>query len=182
MRVISGSAKGRKLESPKNYDIRPTGEMVKEAVFSIIQVKVPEARVLDLFSGTGQLGIEALSRGADFCVFVDESRDMLALTERNIARAGFQKLSKTVCADALKYIENSERADIIFIDPPYDANLTEKILEKIIEFDILREHGIIICESRVMREMPDLNPPYNKMREYRYGNKKITLYKKEIIA
>ena len=179
MRVVSGSARGRKLETPKNMDTRPTSDMVKEAVFNIIQVKVPEARVLDLFSGTGQLGIEALSRGAEYCVFIDDSRDTLALTARNIAHTGFDEQSKAICTGALEYIARAEKFDIIFLDPPYDTGLMGKALEKIIEFDILREHGIIVCESRAEREMPEFTAPYRKSREYRYGKKKITLYEKE---
>ena len=179
MRVISGSARGRKLETPKNFDTRPTSDMVKEAVFNIIQVRVPEARVLDLFSGTGQLGIEALSRGAELCVFVDESRDMLALTARNVAHAGFSEQSKTIVSGAIEYIARAGKFDIIFLDPPYDTVLMDKALEKIIEFDILREHGIIVCESRIEREMPEFEMPYGKSKEYRYGKKKITLYEKE---
>jgi len=179
MRVVSGSARGRKLEAPKDFDTRPTSDMVKEAIFNIIQVKVTEARVLDLFSGTGQLGIEALSRGAEFCVFVDKSRDSLALTMRNIKHTGFEEQSKTVSSGALEYIERADKFDIVFLDPPYDTDLMDKTLEKIIEFDILRVHGIIVCESRAEHELPELAAPYIKSREYKYGKKKITLYKKE---
>jgi len=179
MRVISGTARGRKLETPKNMDTRPTSDMVKEAIFNIIQVKLPEARVLDLFSGTGQLGIEALSRGAELCVFVDQSREMLGLTARNINHTGLEAQSKTVCSGAIEYLERAEKFDIIILDPPYDTDLIDKALAKIIEFDILREHGIIICESRAEHKMPELTAPYGKSREYRYGQKKITLYKKE---
>jgi len=179
MRVISGSARGRKLDTPKNYDTRPTSDMVKESIFNIIQVKVTEARVLDLFSGTGQLGIEALSRGAEFCVFVDESREMLALTKKNIEHTGFAEVSKTVCSGAIEYLARAEKVDIVFLDPPYDTNLMDKALEKIIEFDILREHGIIVCESRAEHVMPEPAANYTRSREYRYGKKKITLYQKE---
>ncbi|MDR0905441.1 MAG: 16S rRNA (guanine(966)-N(2))-methyltransferase RsmD [Oscillospiraceae bacterium] len=179
MRIISGSARGRKLETPKGDDIRPTSDMVKESIFNIIQFDVQSARVLDLFAGTGQLGIEALSRGAKSCVFVDASQDSLLLAKKNIAISGFSDVSEVFRSDAASYLSRAGKFDIIFVDPPYETDLINVALEKITAFDILNERGIIVCESRVERSLPELDAPYRKTREYRYGKIKITTYIKE---
>jgi 16S rRNA (guanine(966)-N(2))-methyltransferase RsmD len=178
MRVISGTARGRKLREPSGDEIRPTGDMVKESIFNIIQFDIEGRRALDLFSGTGQLGIEALSRAAREAVFVDSAKDAVALTRANIHAAGFEDSAVVVQSNALDYLARGEKFDLIFLDPPYDSDLIARAMEKIIEFDILREHGIIVCETRVNAQTPDDNPPYKKGREYRYGKIKITLYGK----
>jgi 16S rRNA (guanine(966)-N(2))-methyltransferase RsmD len=177
MRIISGSARGRKLREPRGDDIRPTSDLVKESVFNIIQFDVEGRRVLDLFAGTGQLGIEALSRGAARAVFVDESRDALALVRENLQTAGFSDSAEVVRGGAIPYLNGRERFDVIFLDPPYDSPLIAQALDKIIEFDILKEHGIIICEARVSTPLPEL-PPLFSVREYRYGKIKITVFRK----
>ncbi|MDR3277363.1 MAG: 16S rRNA (guanine(966)-N(2))-methyltransferase RsmD [Oscillospiraceae bacterium] len=178
MRVISGSARGRKLKEPRGDDIRPTGDLVKEAVFNIIQFDVEGRRVLDLFAGTGQLGIEALSRGAARAVFVDESRDALALVRENLQATGFSDGAEVVRGGALPYLDRRERFDVVFLDPPYDSPLIAQSLQKIIEFDILKENGIIVCEARVSMSLPELPPPFSA-REYRYGKIKITVFRKD---
>ena len=177
MRVITGSARGRRLKTPESYDIRPTTDNVKEAVFNILQFDVEGRRVLDLFAGTGQLGIEALSRGADSAVFVDHDRTAVQIVKDNLKTCG---LSGTVlCADALTYLRKCGRFDLIFIDPPYDSGLYDSVLETINQVDILSEGGIIIVEAR--REIPlsDMTLPYHKLREYRYGKVKICTYTRE---
>ena len=176
MRVISGSARGRKLKEPAGQSIRPTTDMVKEAVFNIIQFDIEGRRVLDLFAGTGQLGIEALSRGAAAAVFTDESGEAARLVRDNIKALGFEDKAIVVRGDALAYLRRGERFDVIFLDPPYETSFIEKALNTIIEFDILKENGIIICETKEDRRMPDVSPPYIKGREYRYGRIKVTLY------
>ncbi|MDR0838221.1 MAG: 16S rRNA (guanine(966)-N(2))-methyltransferase RsmD [Oscillospiraceae bacterium] len=181
MRVISGDFRGRRLEAPKSFDVRPTSDKVKESVFNIIQFQIAGARVLDLFSGTGQLGLETLSRGAAECVFVDSSQESIAIARRNIELCGAGGAARTVRADALEYIGRAEPFDIILIDPPYDTDFIEKCLRRIIEFDILKDSGIIVCESRDELKMPETEPPYRKQREYRYGKIKITIYTKEAV-
>jgi 16S rRNA (guanine(966)-N(2))-methyltransferase RsmD len=159
--------------------------MMKQAVFNILQQRVTDARVLDLFCGTGQLGVEALSRGAAFCVFNDSAPASVELAKRNAAAARVDDRAKFIRSDALEYIKKRARRedgdvfDIIFIDPPYDSGLLDAALEKIIEFDILKEYGIIVCESRAGHIAPDAPPPYKMLREYKYGGAKITLYTKE---
>jgi 16S rRNA (guanine966-N2)-methyltransferase len=180
MRVISGTAKGRKLEEPEGHRIRPTTDMVKESVFNIIQFDIEGRRVLDLFAGTGQLGIEALSRGAQSAVFVDESPDAVKLVRGNLKKVDVDQPASVVKGDALSFLRNcKERFDVVFLDPPYDTGLIDKALQKIIEIDILNENGIIICETTADRIMPEVLPPYRKNREYKYGKIKITLFSKD---
>jgi len=175
MRVITGLARGRKLREPEGMDIRPTTDMVKESIFNIIQYDIEGRNALDLFAGTGQLGIEALSRGAASVTFVDESASAIRLVKENLKLTGLPG-GKTVYGDALAFLERPGKFDLIFIDPPYETDLINKSLQKIFEFDKLNENGIIVCESRVEMEMPELPHPYNKYREYRYGRVKVTLY------
>ena len=177
MRVITGSARGRKLKTPENYDIRPTTDNVKEALFNIIQFDIEGRRVLDLFAGTGQLGIECLSRGAREVVFVDESPEALRLVKENLNACGLK--GTVLRQDALSYLRSGGRFDLIFVDPPYDAGLYEPVLETINSVDNLSDGGIIICEARRERELPEMTPPYGKRREYRYGQVKICIYTKE---
>ena len=176
MRVISGSARGRKLREPVGLEIRPTSDMVKESVFNIIQFDIEGRRVLDLFAGTGQLGIEALSRGAKSAVFVDSASNAVKLIKENVNLCGFSDSASVYARDVLSYLKNDERFDIIFIDPPYDSQLAVKALGRIIEFDKLNTNGIIICETKIDDATTDFSPPYSLKREYRYGNVKITRY------
>jgi len=173
MRVISGTARGRKLKKPSGFDIRPTSDIVKEAVFNIIQFDIEGRRVLDLFAGTGQMGVEALSRGAGSVVFVDSKADAVKLIKENLRLCGFSD-SATVClSDALKFLEHGDRFDVIFIDPPYDTPLAETALRKIIEFDKLNTNGIILCETRADAAPPRDLPPDFLLKEYRYGSVRI---------
>ena len=177
MRVITGSARGRRLKTPENYDIRPTADNVKEALFNIIQFDVEGRRVLDLFAGTGQLGIEALSRGAKSCVFVDESREAVRIVKENLKTCALS--APVLQADALSYLRRGERFDLIFVDPPYDAGLYEPVLNCLMQVDNLSDGGIIICEARSEAPLPELRAPYRKGKEYRYGKVKICIYTKE---
>ncbi|MBR2582352.1 MAG: 16S rRNA (guanine(966)-N(2))-methyltransferase RsmD [Oscillospiraceae bacterium] len=177
MRVITGSARGRRLKTPENYDIRPTSDNVKEAVFNILQFDVEGRRVLDLFAGTGQLGIEALSRGAASAVFIDRDRAAIQIVKDNLKTCG---LSGTVlCCDSLSYLKNCGRFGLIFVDPPYDSGLYDEVLGMINQIDILSDGGIIIVEARQDTPLPNMTAPYRRLREYRYGKVKICTYTKE---
>ena len=176
MRIISGLARGRRLKELQGMDTRPTTDKVKEGLFNIIQFELEGRRVLDLFGGTGQLGLEALSRGSESCVFVEQRRDAQALIRENIKTCGFEDCSRVVAGDALSYLASCrEKYDVIFLDPPYHTDLLEKSMELITKFDILREHGIMVCESAADRVLPALAPPYELGREYRYGQIKLTI-------
>ena len=179
MRVITGTARGRRLKTPENSDIRPTTYNVKESVFNIIQFDIEGRRVLDLFAGTGQLGIECLSRGAAEAVFIDDSREAVRIVKDNLKACGFS--APVLQQDALSYLRSCGRFDLIFVDPPYDANLYEPVLETINSVDILSDGGIILCESRRERYMPDMKAPYLKRRDYNYGRVKLTVYVKETV-
>lgn len=177
MRVITGSARGRKLKEPQNYDIRPTTDQVKEAIFNICQFDVEGRRVLDLFGGTGQLGIEAASRGAAAVDIIDSASDSIRLIKENVKLTGLD--IRVVQTDALGFLRGCGSYDLIFIDPPYDSGLAEKALEAIKAFDILSKGGIIICETRAETVLPPLEAPYALRRTYRYGKVKLTTYTKE---
>lgn len=177
MRIISGSARGRRLKDLPGLDTRPTTDKVKESIFNIVQFDVEGRRVLDLFGGTGQLGIEALSRGAEKCVFVDSSRAAVKVITENLETTGFAQRSRVVQGDALSFLGSCrEKFGLALLDPPYDAGLLEKALFRMAEIDIMHENGIIVCESRAETLLPDLPAPYERGREYRYGKIKLTLY------
>ena len=177
MRVITGTARGRKLLEPDGMAVRPTTDMVKEAMFNIVQFDIEGRRVLDLFAGTGQLGIEALSRGAAECVFVDESPKSVKLVRTNLERCALR--GRVEQADSIGFLRRGGKFDLIFLDPPYDSDLLEKALEVIQNVDILNDGGIIVCESRREKSMPQLSAPYRKTLSRRYGKVCLTVYKKD---
>ena len=180
MRVITGSARGRKLKELPGLDTRPTTDRVKEALFDIIQFEVPGMRVLDLFAGTGQLGIEALSRGAQSAVFVDQRKDAVSVIRDNLASTGFAGQGKVVQGESLSFLASCrEKFDLILLDPPYLSGLLEKALEKAVLIDILAKNGIIVCESPLEEELPALPEPYIRGKSYRYGKIKLTLYRRD---
>ena len=176
MRIISGSARGRKLKEPTGYKIRPTTDKVKESVFNIVQFDIEGRRVLDLFAGTGQYGIEALSRGAGSVVFVDSASESVKLIKENLKICGFFDQVSVQGRDALRYLEDDEKFDLIFIDPPYETKYAQKALHKITEFDKLNINGIIICELSADTPTPVVALPYSLQKEYKYGGVKILRY------
>lgn len=179
MRVITGLARGRKLKEPVGLDTRPTADRVKEGIFSSIQFEVEGRRVLDLFGGTGQMGIEALSRGASHCTFVDLRKPAAEIIRENLALTGFTDRAVVIQGDALAYLSRCrERFDIVFLDPPYGSGLLEKALEAMTTIDIVSEHGIIICENRLTVGWPTTPAPYRLQKEYRYGKIRTALYRR----
>ena len=179
MRVITGKARGVQLKTPEGLQTRPTTDRVKEALFSIIQFEIPCARVLDLFGGTGQLGIEALSRGAKSAVFVDESEKACALIKENLHRAKMLEDAKVVRSDYMQYLQNCrEQFDIIFLDPPYAEVFLENALKKLTEIDILQSGGIIVAERPVEKELPWEFEGFTRSKDYKYGKTFLTLYRK----
>lgn len=179
MRVITGTARGRKLKELPGLATRPTTDKVKESMFNIVQFDIEGRRVLDLFGGTGQLGIEALSRGAEHVTFVDLSKSAAGVIRDNVESCGFSDRARVVQGDALTFLSACrEKFGLVFLDPPYESGLLEKTLETIAAIDIMAGNGIIVCESAVERELPVLDAPYEKGRDYRYGKIKITLYRR----
>lgn len=180
MRVITGTARGRRLNELKGMETRPTTDKVKESIFNCIQFDVEDARVLDLFAGTGQLGIEALSRGAQSAVFVDKRTDAAKLVKDNLALCQLSDHAQVICGDSMGYLSSLRtKFDIIFLDPPYADDLLERAIAHIARFDILSPHGIIVAESPMDKALPALEPPYGIYREYRYGKIKVTIYHRE---
>ena len=200
MRVITGTARGRRLREPEGMATRPTTDNVKESMFNLIQFDIEGRRVLDLFAGTGQLGIEALSRGAAHCTFVDKGREPIAVIRENLKKTRLEERATVVQADysswlktcrlqgdvvqgeSLGYLRTCGKFDLIFLDPPYDTGLLDKALENVVQFDILAEGGIIVCESRREKVLPQLRAPYHLLTERNYGKIKLTLYGKGIHA
>lgn len=177
MRVISGSARGCKLQPVPGMNTRPTTDRVKESVFNIIQNDICGARVLDLFAGTGQLGIETLSRGAASCDFVDHNRKALDVIRKNIAAARVGERSRVHGCEAETFVSRCHpgQYDLILLDPPYGGKILNSALFAVNRFDILSPSGIILCESA----LEDIvEAPFASGREYRYGATRITVLRK----
>lgn len=180
MRVITGSARGIRLKTPDGHHTRPTTERAKEALFSTIQFEIEGRSVLDLFSGSGQLGIEALSRGASRAVFVDEDKAAAALTRENLQRAKFADRAAVLQSDYAAYLSRCrEKFGLIFLDPPYAETFLENALENIVKFDILLSGGIIVAERPEGKELPANFAGYTRSRDYRYGSTLITFFRKQ---
>lgn len=179
MRVITGKARGVQLKTPEGMLTRPTTDRVKEALFSIINFDIPGAKVLDLFGGTGQLGIEALSRGAKSAVFVDAREEACKLIRENLKRTKLEQDAKVVRSDYLDYLERCrEKFSVIFLDPPYAEVFLENALNRITEIDILQSDGIIVTERPLGKELPWELEGYSRSRDYKYGKTLLTLYRK----
>ena len=180
MRVITGKARGIQLKTPDGMLTRPTADRVKEALFSIINYDIPGAKVLDLFGGTGQLGIEALSRGAKSAVFVDAREDACKLIRENLKRTRLEGEGRVVRSDYLDFLSRcKENFDIIFLDPPYAEVFLENALKRITEIDILQSGGIIVAERPLGKELPWEIDGYTRSKDYKYGKILLTLYRKE---
>ena len=180
MRVITGKARGVVLKTPDGMATRPTADRVKEALFSVINFEIPGMDVLDLFGGTGQLGIEALSRGAKNAVFVDASDAACKLIRENLHRTKLEAQGQVIKSDYLSYLRSCGRKfGIIFLDPPYAEVFLENALKCITEIDILQTGGIIVAERPLEKmELPDF-PGYSRSKDYKYGNTLVTLYRKD---
>lgn len=178
MRVIAGSARGTILSAPEGRNVRPTTDRVKEAMFSILQFHLPGARVLDLFAGSGALGIEALSRGAKSAVFVDESRISAELVQTNLQKTHLMDRASIEVCDFKLYLgrAGSGRFDLVLLDPPYHEGLWAQAMELLNACQTLSECGIILCE----RDGAD--PPVETVghlllkKRYRYGKTAVDLY------
>ena len=180
MRVITGKARGVQLKTPDGMATRPTADRVKEAVFSIIQFEIAGAKVLDLFGGTGQLGIEALSRGAKQAVFVDAAEPACKLIRENLRRTKLEQQGQVVRSDYMQYLRSCrDRFDIILLDPPYAEVFLENSLKMITEIDILQSGGIIVTERPVDKELQYEFDGYTRSKDYKYGNTLLTLYRKD---
>lgn len=178
MRVITGTARGRVLETLPGEDVRPTTDRVKEAMFSIVQFELEGRKVLDLFAGSGQLGIEALSRGAAYATFVDSSRDSINCVKNNLNKTGLKTNTSVVQSDSLTFIRTAkETFDIAFLDPPYSKGLLQAALP--LTAQRMSDGGVIICEHPKGEEMPVEAGDFRLYREYKYGKTALTVYRKK---
>lgn len=176
MRVITGKAGGRRLKTLEGLDVRPTSEKVKEAVFSSIQFELEGAVVLDLFCGCGQMGIEALSRGAQLCVFVDSSRASHDMTKENLTATELFKQSRVVLTDYEAFLTSTRDSfDIAFLDPPYSVGLVQKALPLLA--DKMSESGIILVEHEFCDIMPEAVGEFILKKQYKHGRINISAYR-----
>lgn len=177
MRVISGSARNKPLIAVEGMETRPTIDRVKEAVFSSVQFVLPGAKVLDLFSGTGQMGIEALSRGAAFGVFVDNAPKAVQVTTQNLKNCALFDKARVVTMDSCDFLRTTkDKFDIVFLDPPYNKGILNEILPKVCE--ILSDNGIIIAESELGYKPVEIEN-LKVVKQYKYGKIFITKFQKE---
>lgn len=176
MRVITGTARGTRLAAPEGLDTRPTAEMTKEAIFSVLQFEVEGAMVLDLFAGSGQMGIEALSRGARACVFVDTSRQAQEVTRRNLAAAKLAEKARVAAMEAQGFLQTCrDEFDIALLDPPYGKGLLEALLPSVAEK--MAPTGIIVCEMEKTQDPPESAGSFVLYKTYRYGKAKVATYR-----
>ena len=174
MRVITGTARGRRLKEPQGMDIRPTTDKVKESMFSILQFDIEGRRVLDLFGGTGQLGIEALSRGAARCVFLDENREAVSIVMRNCKACGVFDRSRVNIGEAARFLSACrEQFDLVLLDPPFHNGTLENILPLVDK--CVAPGGIVICESETKLVLPAEVGGLQLKKQYKYG--KVLLWK-----
>ncbi|MBE6638398.1 MAG: 16S rRNA (guanine(966)-N(2))-methyltransferase RsmD [Ruminococcaceae bacterium] len=180
MRIITGNARGAKLETLDGIDTRPTAERVKEAVFSMIQFELEGRQVLDLFGGSGQMGLEALSRGAAKATFVDNNPEAVQIIKKNAKHTGLFEKSVVLNSDFRSFIRGNKgrmQFDIVFLDPPYAMKVLHETVEKLEEAEMIREKGIVICESD--DPTPIEVAGYSLRRHARYGRVYITVLVKE---
>lgn len=176
MRVISGSARGLKLSSLEGLDTRPTLDRVKEALFSMLTPYINSAVVLDLFAGSGALGIEALSRGSREAVFVEMSADAMDVVKKNVASANLTDRASFYQKNALDYLKQSDKVfDIIFMDPPYRGELYRDCLESVCENGLVNADSIIVLEWDSELDRPPIPDKYEVLKERRYGRVMVTL-------
>lgn len=177
MRIIAGEYKGRRLYTLADFSVRPTADKPKGAIFSMLADRIYDATCCDLFAGTGNLGLEALSRGADFCYFGDHSQESIDVVKKNVEMCKAEDRSKIVHGSYLKTLEAiDEKVDIFFLDPPYKKQLLEKSMEAIVRGEKLSEEGVIIAEHGVDKDMPEEFLGLRKIKEKKYGIVVISIY------
>ena len=180
MRVITGSARGRRLKELEGMETRPTTDRVKEGLFNVLQFDIEGRRVLDLFAGTGQLGIECLSRGAASAVFVDRRSDAVKLIRENLKLCDLTDRARVVAGDSMEFLKSvREKFDLVLLDPPYQAELLEAAIAHIARHDLLAPHGMMAAEHPADKTLPALSAPYRMGRTYRYGKIAVTIYHRD---
>ncbi|MBA2251678.1 MAG: 16S rRNA (guanine(966)-N(2))-methyltransferase RsmD [Nitrospirales bacterium] len=180
MRIIAGSHKGRRLLSPNTHDIRPTSGRVKEALFSILGDRVIGATVLDLFAGTGAIGIEALSRGAARVIFVESDPTSLRILQANLSQCRFSENTEIYPGETRAFLQHAARHglafDVIFADPPYRNDSTNTLLPLLGQNAMILPHTVVILEHPAKHQIPPQVGPLNRVRQYRYGDSSLSLF------
>ncbi len=179
MKIISGLYKGRKLEGIDIVGTRPTMDRVKESLFGMIQSYLADALILDLFAGSGNLGIEALSNGGKYCYLVDINKKASLVQNNNIKSLGvsnIEVINKDFSVSLKYFYDNNIKFDVIFLDPPYKSDYIDKSLDIIFEYSLLNDNGIIICESDCLNRINYLNK-FVEIKQRKYGDKYIVLLK-----
>ena len=177
MRVITGIAKGKRLVTPDGKDVRPTPDKVKEGIFSALQFDIEGRRILDLFAGSGQLGIEALSRGAESAVLVDASPISVKIIRKNIENCGFDESAKVFQLDYASYCAMSNNTfDIVFLDPPYNEGLLMPAIKAVLP--LMSDYGLIVCEHPPEVKLEESVGGFEIFKTYRYGKVNVTVYRK----
>jgi len=182
VRIISGIWKGRRLISPQSMDVRPTSDKVKEAVFNIIRTRIEGSRALDLFAGTGSLGLEILSRGGNKVVFVENNPHVFRALKMNCGNLASSEQYEIIPKDSFEAIKmlslRDESFDLVFVDPPYKSDLQSKSLIEIACANLLVRQGIVVVEHDSIDIQPDIVQDMVKIYERRHGNTCVTLYKR----
>jgi 16S rRNA (guanine966-N2)-methyltransferase len=178
MRIISGKSKGRTVSHDTSGDLRPTSAKVREAIFDILQSTIKGARFLDLFAGSGAVGIESLSRGSAECTFVEENVSRAKKLRDVIEQFDISDKTDVICRDALSFLEHAaeRRYDIIFADPPYNYKDLNEIVEIIYNKNIIVKGGIVLIEHSSKRKLPDAVGTMTLAKVYSYGDTAISRY------
>ena len=180
LRVITGNAKGRKLKVPRGRTVRPTPEIARGALFNILGEISVGCRFLDLFAGTGSVGIEALSRGASYAAFVEVNPNVCKILTQNLEHCGFSLMSHIYPLDAMTVLPILLRAeapfDIVFLDPPYEGIFSQKRLTQFCRYDIVTQAGLVVAQHFFKSREPENFPPYFLKRRQRFGDTVLSFY------
>lgn len=180
MRIIAGTAKGKTIKCRKGTETRPTMDRVKESLFSILIPYVVDSRVLDLFSGTGNIALEAISRGAKKAVMIEKDKEALRIIIENVNNLGFENQCRAYKNETLRAVEilgkKREKFEIIFMDPPYIDAVCAQVIKGVEKANLLADGGIIVCEHHKYEDMDDEIGEFKKIDERVYGKKTLTFY------
>lgn len=182
MRIITGKARGKRLLTLEGRDVRPTTERIKESLFNIIQFDIEGRRFLDLFAGSGQVGLEAVSRGARCAVLVDSAKESIAVIQQNVKNTGLGEAVEVVQTTYDSYLRRDEgKFDLAFLDPPYGTGLLQAALPMVASR--MNPGGTVICEHPVDEAVPETASDFQKVRDYKYGKIMLTIYRhKEVVG
>jgi 16S rRNA (guanine966-N2)-methyltransferase len=183
MRVVGGEARGRRLRAPKDRKIRPTADRIRESIFDLLGIGPFDGNVLDLFAGTGALGIEALSRGFAKATFVENSKEALALISENLSCCGYGSLARMMAQEALSFLEQLDPSApfrLVLLDPPYHQGLVRQVLERLGQGGWVAEDGFVVAEGEADLELPERIGSLVRWKRKRYGDTSVTLFVQKV--